>query len=74
MKVPNTPGSGKCIAKVKRVHREVECEGWWPQRVSAEHNEYAGALTDSGITENNINNADRPEDGLREEILLLIHN
>ena len=21
------PGSGKCIAKAKRVHREVECEG-----------------------------------------------
>ena len=23
----HTPGSGKCIAKAKRVHREVECEG-----------------------------------------------
>lgn len=41
----------------------------WPQRDSAEHEEYAGALTDSGITENNITNADRPEGGLLEEIL-----
>ncbi|MEN6566107.1 MAG: hypothetical protein ABFC57_07375 [Veillonellales bacterium] len=31
----------------------------WPQRDSAEHKEYAGALTDSGITENSITNADR---------------
>ena len=41
----------------------------WPQRDSAEHKEYAGVLTDSGITENNITNADRPEGGLLEEIL-----
>lgn len=41
----------------------------WPQKDSAEHKEYAGALTDSRITENNITNADRPEDGLLEEIL-----
>ncbi len=41
----------------------------WPQKDSAEHEEYAGALTGSGITENNITNADRPEDGLLEEIL-----
>ncbi len=41
----------------------------WPQKDSAEHEEYAGALTDSGITENNITNADRPEGGLLEEIL-----
>ena len=41
----------------------------WPQRDSAEHEEYAGALTDSGITENNITNADRPEGGMLEEIL-----
>ena len=27
MKVPNPPGSGKDIAKVKGVHREVESEG-----------------------------------------------
>jgi len=41
----------------------------WPQRDSAEHEEYAGALTGSGITENNITNADRPEQGMLEEIL-----
>jgi RNA-directed DNA polymerase len=41
----------------------------WPQRDSAEHKGYAGALTESGITENNITNADRPEDGKLEEIL-----
>jgi len=40
-----------------RKHRD----GGWPQKDSAEHKEYAGALTDSGITENNITNADRPE-------------
>ena len=31
----------------------------WPQRDSAEHEEYAGALTSPGITENNITNANR---------------
>ena len=36
----------------------------WPQKDSAEHEEYAGALTGSGITGNNITNADRPEGGL----------
>ncbi|MCR3923452.1 MAG: group II intron reverse transcriptase/maturase, partial [Firmicutes bacterium] len=41
----------------------------WPQKDSAEHERYAGALTDSGITENNITNADRLEGGLLEEIL-----
>jgi len=41
----------------------------WPQKDSAEHKRYAGALTDSGITENNITNADRPKGGLLEEIL-----
>ena len=41
----------------------------WPQRDSAEHEEYAGALTGLGITENNITNTDRPECGLLEEIL-----
>jgi hypothetical protein len=33
----------------------------WPQKDSAEHESYAGALTDSGITENNITNADGME-------------
>ena len=41
----------------------------WPQRDSAEHEEYAGALTGSGIIENNITNADRVEGGMLEEIL-----
>lgn len=49
-----------------RKHRD---NGGWPQRDSAEHEGYAGALTDSGITENNITNADRPEGGMLEEIL-----
>lgn len=40
-----------------------------PQRDNAEHEEHAGALTESRITENNITNADRPEDGMLEEIL-----
>lgn len=40
-----------------------------PQRDSAEHEEYAGALTGSGIAENNTTNADRPEGGMLEEIL-----
>lgn len=41
----------------------------WPQRDSAEHEEYAGALPGSRITENNITNTDRPKDGMLEEIL-----
>jgi len=41
----------------------------WPQRDSAEHEEYAGALTSSRITENNITSANRPEGGMLEEIL-----
>ena len=40
-----------------------------PQRDSAEHEEYAGALTGSGIAENNITNAGRPKGGLLEEII-----
>jgi len=31
VKDPNMPGSGKCIAKSKGVHREVESEGSWRQ-------------------------------------------
>ena len=41
----------------------------WPQKDSAEHERNAGALTESRITENNITNADRPEDGMLEGIL-----
>jgi RNA-directed DNA polymerase len=44
-------------------------DGDWSQRDSAEHEEYAGALTDSRITENNITNAGRPDEGMLEEIL-----
>jgi len=43
----------------------------WPQRDSAEHEDYAGALTGSGITENNITKASRPEGGMLEQILAL---
>ncbi|NMB37613.1 MAG: hypothetical protein GX993_06225, partial [Bacteroidales bacterium] len=52
----------------KESRKHCKSNGW-PQKDSAEHEEYAGALTDSGITENNITNADRPEGGLLEEIL-----
>lgn len=53
-----------------RDESRKHCENsGWPQRDSAEHEEYAGALTGSGITENNITNADRPEMGMLEEIL-----
>ena len=31
MKVPNTPGSGKCIAKAKGVRGDAESEGRWRQ-------------------------------------------
>ena len=31
MKVPNPPDSGKDIAEIKGVHREVESEGRWRQ-------------------------------------------
>ena len=31
MKVRNTPGSGKCIAKSKGVHREMKSEESWRQ-------------------------------------------
>ena len=52
----------------KESRKHCKSSGW-PQRDSAEHEEYAGALTDSGITKNNITNNDRPEGGLLEEIL-----
>ena len=38
-------------AKESRKHCE---SSGWPQKDSAEHESYAGALTVSGITENNI--------------------
>ena len=52
----------------KEGRKHCESSGW-PQKDSAEHESYAGALTDSRIAENNITNADRTEDGLLEEIL-----
>lgn len=52
--------------KESRIHRI--CDGC-PQRDNAEHEEYAGALTEPRITENNITNADRPKDGMPEKIL-----
>jgi group II intron reverse transcriptase/maturase len=52
----------------KESRKHCKSSGW-PQKDSAEHEEYAGALTGSGITENNVTNADRPEGDLLEEIL-----
>ena len=45
------------------------CDGGWTQRDSAEHEEYAGALTGRRMTENNITNADRPTAGVLERIV-----
>jgi len=45
------------------------CGGGCPQRDSAEHEEYAEALIGKRMTENNITNADRREDGLLEAIV-----
>ena len=43
--------------------------GGWPQRDSAEHEGYAGALIGGRIAENNMTDADRPTDGLLERIV-----
>ncbi len=45
------------------------CGGGCPQRDSAEHEEYAEALIGKRMTENNITNADRRENGLLEAIV-----
>lgn len=45
------------------------CDKGCPQRDSAEHEGYAGALTDKRITENNNTDADREESRLLERIL-----
>ena len=45
------------------------CGGGWPQRDSAEHEEYAGALIGKRMAENNITNADRGEGGLLEKVV-----
>jgi RNA-directed DNA polymerase len=52
----------------KESRKHCKSSGWL-QKDSAEHEEYAGALTGSGITENNITNDDGLESGLLEEIL-----
>jgi group II intron reverse transcriptase/maturase len=53
--------------KESRIHRGSD---GWTQNNSAEHEKkYAGALTESRITENNITDADRPEGGMLEGIL-----
>ena len=44
------------------------CGNGCPQRESAEHEEYAEALIGKRMTENNITNADRGENGLLEEM------
>ena len=45
------------------------CGGGWPQRDSAEHEEYAEALIGKRMTENNTTNADRGEGGLLEKVV-----
>jgi len=49
--------------------RKPCCGKGWPQRDSAEHEGYAGALTDKRITENNNINVDSRGNRLLEEIL-----
>ena len=57
------------VTEDRENSRKQRANGGCPQRNSVEHKRYVGALTDSGITENNITNADRPEDGMLETIL-----
>ena len=45
------------------------CGSGCPQRGRAEHEEYAEALIGKRMTENNLTNADRQEDGLLEAIV-----
>jgi len=49
--------------------RKPCCGKGWPQRDSAEHEGYAGALTDERITENNNTDANSGGDKLLERIL-----
>jgi RNA-directed DNA polymerase len=49
--------------------RKPCCGKGWPQRDSAEHEGYAGALTDKRITENNNTDVDSGGNKLLEEIL-----
>lgn len=53
----------------KKESTKRYCGGGCPQRVRAEHGEYAEALIGKRMTENNTTNADRRVDGLLEEIV-----
>ena len=59
--------------KVTEVERKEStkhgCGNGCPQRVGAEHGEYAEALIDKRMTENNITKVDRQADGLLEKIV-----
>lgn len=58
------------VTKVGIKEGRIPCCGkGCPQRDSAEHEGYAGALTDKRITENNSTDADRKENRLLEKIL-----
>ena len=58
------------VTKVGIKESRTPCCGrGWPQRDSAEHEGYAGALTDERITENNSFDVDSGENKLLERIL-----
>jgi RNA-directed DNA polymerase len=58
------------VTKVGTKESRIPCYGkGYPQRDNAEHEGYAGALTDKRITENNNTNANSREGGLLERIL-----
>ena len=75
MKVPNTPGSGKCIAKAKGVRGDAESEGRWRQisgptnrnrirqalRIRLRHKPKSNGYTESA----HVNAADRWRERLR---------
>ncbi len=58
------------VTKVGIKESRIPCCGkGYPQRDSAEHEGYAGALTDKRITENNNTNTTSQENELLERIL-----
>lgn len=58
------------VTEVERKESTKHCCGnGCPQRVSAEHGEYAEALIDKRMTENNITKVDRQANGLLEKIV-----
>ena len=58
------------VTEVERKESTKRCSGsGWTQRDSAEHEGYAGALIEPRITEKNVTNADRPTEGLLEQII-----